>query len=284
MVACFVDADCCWKLLHQIRQIRHLSDGTINVVTRGRQRFRVNKAWIDADGTVSSQFVIQSVEAAMLFASHRTMEGKTVMCCVVFALYHATNACHTGALCECLSQPYAEVRIIDEFKPLHIPRDAFGVLACTPSTQSGKVPRTCQDWRHEMDSDRGELDSDRVTDGSYLDTSEEESSGEESDEDHPAGRKVGARFGRSEAGQVSDRDPENGSALDMRSNRKRDGWGGVCRAWAVDESRWQLRAQRTSWPHWVYRMYDAYDLARRAMGRKNIWFLFSPFCCFLGRL
>lgn len=79
-----------------------------------------------------------------------------------------------------------------------------------------------------MDSDRGELDSDWVMDGFYLDILEEESSGEEFDEDYLVGRKVGVRFGRLEVGQVSDRDLENGLVLDMRSNRKCDGWGGVC--------------------------------------------------------
>jgi cereblon len=44
-------------------------------------------------------------------------------------------------------------------------------------------------------------------------------------------------------------------------------WGGACKAWAVDESKWRWRAQRTAWPHWVYRQFDAYELARRAAGK-----------------
>jgi hypothetical protein len=45
------------------------------------------------------------------------------------------------------------------------------------------------------------------------------------------------------------------------------GWGGACKAWAVDASKWQRRAQRTAWPHWVYSQFDAYELARRAAGK-----------------
>jgi Lon protease-like protein len=36
----------------EIRQLRHLTDGSVNVVTKGRQRFRVWKAWTEADGAV----------------------------------------------------------------------------------------------------------------------------------------------------------------------------------------------------------------------------------------
>ncbi len=41
----------------------------------------------------------------------------------------------------CDVQLIAQVLIIDEETPLHIPRDAFGLLACVPAFQSGKVPR-----------------------------------------------------------------------------------------------------------------------------------------------
>jgi cereblon len=34
--------------------------------------------------------------------------------------------------------------------------------------------------------------------------------------------------------------------------------------WRKDASRWKMRAQLTAWPHWVYRQYDPFDLARRA--------------------
>lgn len=44
------------------------------------------------------------------------------------------------------------------------------------------------------------------------------------------------------------------------------GSGGCCKAWATDAGKWRYRAQRSSWPHWVYRQFDAYDLARRAAG------------------
>lgn len=45
------------------------------------------------------------------------------------------------------------------------------------------------------------------------------------------------------------------------------GRGGCCKAWAADAGKWRYRAQRSAWPHWVYRQFDAYDLARRAAGK-----------------
>lgn len=38
-------------------------------------------------------------------------------------------------------QLFAQVQIIEEETPLHIPRDAFSHLATVPTFQSGKVPR-----------------------------------------------------------------------------------------------------------------------------------------------
>jgi cereblon len=45
------------------------------------------------------------------------------------------------------------------------------------------------------------------------------------------------------------------------------GWGAACKAWATDARKWNHRAQCSSWPHWVYRQFDAYELARRAAGK-----------------
>lgn len=38
--------------LVQIRQYRRLEDGSLNAVTRGQQRFRLKRCWIDAEGVV----------------------------------------------------------------------------------------------------------------------------------------------------------------------------------------------------------------------------------------
>lgn len=44
-------------------------------------------------------------------------------------------------------------------------------------------------------------------------------------------------------------------------------WANPHKKWRKDASRWGVRAQLTAWPHWVYRQFDAYDLAGRAAGK-----------------
>lgn len=40
------------NLVLQIRQYRRLEDGSLNVVTRGQQRFHLRRRWIDQEGAV----------------------------------------------------------------------------------------------------------------------------------------------------------------------------------------------------------------------------------------
>nr|PNR54329.1 hypothetical protein PHYPA_008006 [Physcomitrium patens] len=93
----------------EIRQLRHLNDGSINVVTKGRQRFRICKAWTESDGAL-----------------------------------------------------FAQVQIIEEETPLHIPRDSFSHLAAVPTFHSGKVPRaaTTSPLPYEHSDDEAGLQAD----------------------------------------------------------------------------------------------------------------------------
>lgn len=45
-----------------------------------------------------------------------------------------------------------------------------------------------------------------------------------------------------------------------------DPYANAYQMWRKDASRWSMRAQLTALPHWVYRQYDTFDLARRAAG------------------
>lgn len=234
----------------EIRQLRHLEDGSINVVTRGKQRFRTLNAWTNADGA-----------------------------------------------------PCAQVQIIPEDMPLPIPRDAFGVLASVPNFQSGKVPKAelksnLHDVHSESDLEKPE---DEISDDEDIDFAVkqqrardimdifnpsdivDDDSGSEGETiqrwwwSHRRDRRNSPTPPRQEErnrrrsdahGNVSDHVISPGSLAGRSSIIKRTraegGWGGACKAWASDESKWMYRIQRTAWPHWVYRMYDAYNLARRA--------------------
>ncbi|KAH8962405.1 hypothetical protein BDL97_05G100700 [Sphagnum fallax] len=246
----------------EIRQLRQLANGSMNVVAKGRQRFQVCNAWTQADGVL-----------------------------------------------------FAQVQIIEEQTPLHIPRDSFGLLASVPVFESGKVPRVAatsplpyelsDDETAECevsDSDSG-TEEDRVlhrftqfaaASDDLLRVIEREMGDENDDEEerlrwlwriqrvHHSGLQTLGHDGEGNAvgegsQRVENQDSEemdrqeqgapvaqnSGSAIGVE--RLLEGsWGGACKAWAVDESKWRWRAQRTAWPHWVYRQFDAYELARRA--------------------
>ena len=52
--------------------------------------------------------------------------------------------------------------------------------------------------------------------------------------------------------------------LERKQSSNHKGWGRACKSLAADESKWVYRAHYSSCPHWVYRMYDAYNLSQRA--------------------
>ena len=54
-----------------------------------------------------------------------------------------------------------------------------------------------------------------------------------------------------------------------RKRRRGSEWGGAVRCWQADGRRWRQRAAVSAWPYWVYRMMDAYELARRVAGEEG---------------
>nr|XP_024396736.1 protein cereblon-like isoform X4 [Physcomitrium patens] len=252
----------------EIRQLRNLNDGSVNVVTKGRQRFRICKAWTEADGAL-----------------------------------------------------FAQVQIIEEETPLHIPRDAFSSLATVPTFQSGKVPRAAatSPLPYELSDDEAALqagsdldafddsetdsgpEDERLAENEDLlrvlvrDVGDDDSSEEEERPRHDWRTRRVRRRGEenggleveiyrgaesvvmgdvlpvdrmdallSNADQTMHGGESSGGQVAGVKRPREGGWGAACKAWATDAGKWRHRAQCTPWPHWVYRQFDAYDLARRA--------------------
>ncbi|XP_002993858.2 protein cereblon [Selaginella moellendorffii] len=228
----------------EIRQLRHSLDGSITVVARGRQRFRVQDAWSDDNDTP---------------------------CCLV--------------------------KILEETRPLQVPRDAFSAKAAVPSRESGKVPRAIHESPDPVeDDDEVPLDAGPEASGDirsqvtrflngqgtlthlllqfHHDDSDEEDGSmvlprwlrrrnvEDLDTSPSVERNLPATssqpVNQNQAGESSE------NAMTRKWSRSDGEWGGASKAWARDEAKWISRGQRAAWPHWVYRMYDAYDLSRRA--------------------
>ncbi|XP_058074180.1 uncharacterized protein LOC131222940 [Magnolia sinica] len=225
----------------EIRQYRQLEDSSLNVVTRGLQRFHLRRRWTDVDGV-----------------------------------------------------PWAEVEIIEEDVPLRTPKDAFGQLASVSNFQTRSYSRSMpsnsscaknhkyeeeeNDWEcmsdASIESDHSRMDKrvrHSVTDSynGYGSVDESTSSDDEfvSELGHRLGGSRPDNSGSSRKSRMLDESNESNSiglgteeSTRRRQSLKGDGWKKV---WAADESKWLLRAPRSFWPHWVYRMYDPYCLARR---------------------
>lgn len=75
-------------------------------------------------------------------------------------------------------QLFAQVQIIEEESPLHIPRDAFSHLATVPTYHSGKVPRVAatSPLPYEHSDDEAGLQVDEEFDDSESDSGPEEES------------------------------------------------------------------------------------------------------------
>ncbi|CAM6076730.1 unnamed protein product [Sphagnum tenellum] len=205
----------------EIRQLRQLANGSMNVVAKGRQRFQVCNAWTQADGVL-----------------------------------------------------FAQVQIIEEQTPLHIPRDSFGLLASVPVFESGKVPRVAatSPLPYELsDDETAECEVSDSDSGTEEDRRVHHSGLQTLGHDRE-GNAVGEGLQRVENPDSEEMDHQEQGAPVAQDSGSATGverllegsWGGACKAWAVDESKWRWRAQRTAWPHWVYRQFDAYELARRA--------------------
>ncbi|XP_031488709.1 uncharacterized protein LOC116256480 [Nymphaea colorata] len=232
----------------EIRQYRRLEDGSLNIIARGQQRFHVLKSWIDAEGA-----------------------------------------------------PCAQVEIIKEEAPLGAPKDAFGELASIINFRSGSSHVVHSN--SPSSSAESSYDSSQIIDSgnskkrvimpqspiSYSSEPEraDESTGESSDESHTVwfhgsdrhclispGRSVMHPLdgGQSDCGSFELESRLGSTASDLQLSPGKSPANGRCTttrsAWALDESKWLCRAQKSFWPHWVYRMYDAFVLARRA---ADLW-------------
>ncbi|CAN6816305.1 unnamed protein product [Brassica oleracea] len=215
----------------EIRQYRRLSDGSFNVITRGQQRFRLKRRWTDVEGF-----------------------------------------------------PCGEVHIVDEDVPLRTPRDAFGKLVpvsnlrgrCDSSKMSTFTPHRDTDEQSVANSEEsfeGSLtlsekrlhysavdsimdDWTSSDDDQVVSTSNIQSSAAHS----YSSRSIGC------SGQDDKNESGNGKSP-VSQGKDQKHYRLTSFREKTDLNRFRM-APRAFWPHWVYRMYDSYHLARRA---ADLW-------------
>ncbi|XP_031473667.1 uncharacterized protein LOC116246102 [Nymphaea colorata] len=220
----------------EIKQYRRLEDGSLNIVARGQQRFHVLKSWIDVEGA-----------------------------------------------------PCAQVEVVNEETPLRTPKDAFGQLASIINFQSGSVSHVdnMNTSHRSEESDCDSAQSFHIVHSvkkenvlqycSESDRMDESTSGSDDEYDHALFNKLGISHlavSRRPSMHPSRQSANDNGSIEQCTGTDRGAIKGeksadagqetAKQAWAADESKWLCRAQKSFWPHWVYKMYDVDILARRA--------------------
>lgn len=272
MTAVFLCLPC--NFLFQILKCQELVDGSINVVSRGQQRFRLRRQWID-------------VEGAVCFISCHAI------------IYWASEMSKYSGRCSFFLQPCAEVQIIEEDTPLRTPKGAFGRLASTSNPRMyfshplHSSPSPAKRFGHEDAANYSECMSIASTGSDHSDICTRicQSTGDSpslyeridasssSDEELLGGRRqklrksLSCRSGGSGHSKKSRDDDGFGCDSVNSSPEKGSTWKG---GYIVGGAKYMCPAPLTFWPCWVYQMYDSYALAWRAAG--NVPFL-SIFPC-----
>lgn len=242
----------------QIRQYRRLEDGSINVVTRGQQRFRLRRRWIDADRVVRSLNVFS-------FSYLRSYINNLVIILRMFIL-----------------QPCAEVQIVQEDMPLRTPRDVVGRLEPLSNLQGPsrlslqcdvKRPRFGDDdsnsegsFESELSQKERRLHQSAISSFTRGEVTDESTSSDEENfvcDSHLYSKRCPEDDFQSATSVDTDNErklanvnPKNESHKQRGSERYR----------MVQELGRFRKVSRAFWPYWAYSMYDSYHLAQRAAG------------------
>ncbi|KAG8375617.1 hypothetical protein BUALT_Bualt10G0119000 [Buddleja alternifolia] len=223
----------------EIRQYRRLEDGSVNVVTRGQQRFRLRRRFIDAGGALCGE--VHIIQEDLPLRTPREAVGKLAPLrnSQASSISQATplngsqlnrHNCEEGNDSDAMSEGSFEGELSSAERRLH---------------QSALISSYSTDVRDEsMSSDDEKFDRHSEFQPERSQLEEYISSMHSKYNIHSADGRPG----------VSKRAPSHVQLYNKVE------WG----KYSVG----QLRdAPRAFWPGWVYRMYDSYSLARRVADR-----------------
>ncbi|XP_065044188.1 uncharacterized protein LOC135676671 isoform X1 [Musa acuminata AAA Group] len=220
----------------EIRQYRRLDDGSLNVVARGQQRFRLRRRWVDAEGAPCGEVQIVQEDTPM-----RTPK-----------------------------EAFARLASISNFQ-----RPSFAHVTCSsgsPFKQHGhedaETSWDCMSYGsitsdHSMDMRVSLSPSDSGDSPCIFERSAEPSSVDEEFMHEQNGRhknSVSKILGKSSQSCKY--------GIEWSPRERSDDGEKVESNLATSESKWQFNAPMTFLPYWAYQMYDSYSLARRA---ADLW-------------
>ncbi|GAB2250900.1 hypothetical protein Droror1_Dr00017150 [Drosera rotundifolia] len=225
----------------EIRQYRRLDDGSVNMVTHGKQRFRLKKRWSDVDNIIWAE--IQIIEEDFPLRTPRDVFGTLPL----LTGTSSKDLCHQKLSTDSPATPTP----ITTYKYNDSEEDSDESFQDYLSVAEKRL--------HES------AISSRCT-YSYNDQSI--SSDDERDEFELEGRSCARSSDSISGASQSDYEPSTSDALGIRrririqpSELKQGTAGKVRWAPVVNHSR---EVSTAFWPYWVYRKYDSYYLARRA--------------------
>uniref|UniRef100_A0A6N2MGT3 Lon N-terminal domain-containing protein n=1 Tax=Salix viminalis TaxID=40686 RepID=A0A6N2MGT3_SALVM len=216
------------------RQYRRLDDGSLNVVTRGQQRFHLKRHWIDVEGMPFGE--VQIIHEDIPLRTPKDAFGKLPPLSNLRS--HRSHVCHfNSSYLIWHNDSDSDTNLEESFDSalssagMRIHQSAlnscyYGYNAMNESTSSDDDMLMSQT---EMRSTRSHLSESKGP--LYLDTGK----------------------------NVDNTTSEIGTSSDLAKKGV-----GSKSLWKNTDLNQFHKAPRAFWPHWVYRMYDSYCLAERA--------------------
>ncbi|XP_057721985.1 uncharacterized protein LOC130936032 [Arachis stenosperma] len=230
----------------EIRQYGRLEDGSLNLVTRGQQRFHLKRHWIDAEGVPNGE--IQIIEEDMPSRMPRDAFGKLAPLsniphsCVVSRLLPSKYS-HLGVCGSKVGVNDSETNSEDSFESELSPMDRRMHHSIIGSG-----------YDHDLMDESASSGDDK-----FLYESDQEIRSNQNDSDSL--RLLLSNYGKdaeiqdSRIGHCSTSGKQSSIREQLRCRKTID----VCSS---------HKMSRAFWPHWVYRMFDSYWLAQRA---SDMW-------------
>ncbi|XP_042057551.1 uncharacterized protein LOC121802061 [Salvia splendens] len=214
----------------EIRQYRRLEDGSVNIVARGQQRFRLKRRWIDVEGSLCGE--VHIIQEDVPLRTPREVAGKLAPLrnSQANSMSSTRHSCEEGNDSDVMSEGSYEREVSATERRPH----QYALV----SSHSSEV----YDESISSDDERSEEFYECQSERSPLDN-------------HTRPVRLGLNK------QKADDSAGVGKRLFLyKQPSNRVGWGKHSIARFRD-------VPRAFWPSWVYRMYDSYVLARKAADR-----------------
>ncbi|KAI4316084.1 hypothetical protein L6164_024100 [Bauhinia variegata] len=224
----------------EIRQYRRLEDGSLNVVTRGQQRFRLRRHWIDVDGVPCGE--VQIINEDLPLRTPRDAFGRLAPLSNLPSCLLASKNSHAQMLRSKTGETESEEDSDESFE---------NGLSLTERRIHQSL--TSSSYEHEM------TDGSASSDDEFTYESDQEVRSNPNDRDS-------MRTLLSNSGKETEMDSRIGNCSTSGKQSYKVELFRNCRK--NTDAYPSRRISRAFWPHWVYLMFDSYCLAQRA---ADLW-------------